>query len=168
MANATWKAQLYSPHKIKWNITEKSYQFFRVNGVFAKWIRNSVNSANSGNLINHWSINWGQFKDPLSYLRLDGAVVASWSLTQEVTGSNPFDDWYFCHWIQDQLSSVTIEQHWPLPLPLPLTLTLGVGILLGKAQINKKLTLNLFIIPAWINVIGAFWWATKRKLYGIV
>ena len=34
-------------------------------------------------------MNWGQFKDPASYMCLVGTVVASWSLTQEVTGSNP-------------------------------------------------------------------------------
>ena len=33
---------------------------------------------------------WGQFKDPLCYLCLAGAVVASWSLTQEVAGLNTF------------------------------------------------------------------------------
>ena len=36
------------------------------NGVFPKWNRNSLNSANSGNLINHWSMNWAQFKDHVS------------------------------------------------------------------------------------------------------
>ena len=29
-------------------------------------------------------MNWAQFKDPVSYMRLVGTVVASWSLTQEV------------------------------------------------------------------------------------
>ena len=51
------------------------------NGVFPKWIRNSVNL---GNLINHLSMNWTQLKDPLCYLCLTGAVVASWCLVQEV------------------------------------------------------------------------------------
>ena len=55
-----------------------------------------LNSSNSGNLINHWSMNWAQFKDPLCYLCLAGAVTAIWSLTQEVAGSSPF----FSHWIQ--------------------------------------------------------------------
>ena len=31
-----------------------------------------------------------QFKDPVSHMSLAGAVVAYWSLTQEVAGSNPF------------------------------------------------------------------------------
>ena len=35
-------------------------------------------------------MNWTQFKDPVSYMFLAGAVVASWSLIQEVTGSSPF------------------------------------------------------------------------------
>ena len=55
-------------------------------GVFPRWIRNSVNSANSGNLINQWSMNWA-----LCYLCLAGAVVitlVSHSLTQEVAGLN--------------------------------------------------------------------------------
>ena len=51
--------------------------------------RSSMNSANQ-NLINHRNMNWSQFKKPVSHMCVDGAVVASWSLTQEVTGSNPF------------------------------------------------------------------------------
>ena len=35
-------------------------------------------------------MNWAQFKDPVSHMCLAGAVVASWSLTQEVASSNPF------------------------------------------------------------------------------
>ena len=53
------------------------------NGFSPKWNRNSVNS---GNLINHWSMNWAQFKDPVSHMCLAGTVAASWSLTQEVAG----------------------------------------------------------------------------------
>ena len=34
-------------------------------------------------------MNLTQFKDPVSHLCLAGAVVASWSLTQEVAGSSP-------------------------------------------------------------------------------
>ena len=33
---------------------------------------------------NHWSMNWTEFKDPVSHMYLTGTVVASWSLTQEV------------------------------------------------------------------------------------
>ena len=66
---------------------KKSYYY---NGVFTKWNGNSVNWANLWNLKNHWSMNLGQYKDPiLSYhMCLTFAVVASWSLTQEVAGSN--------------------------------------------------------------------------------
>ena len=35
-------------------------------------------------------MNWAQFKDPISHMCLPGAVVASWSLTQDMEGSNPF------------------------------------------------------------------------------
>ena len=50
-----------------------------------------MNSTNSRNLINEWSMNWAQFKDPVSHICLAGAVVAAWSLIQEVAGSNnPF------------------------------------------------------------------------------
>ena len=41
---------------------------------------------NSEKLINHRSMNWGQFKDPISHMCLAGAVVACWPLTQEVAG----------------------------------------------------------------------------------
>ena len=47
-------------------------------------------SLNSGNLKNHRSMNWAQFKDPISHMCLACAVVASWSLTQEVPCSSPF------------------------------------------------------------------------------
>ena len=48
------------------------------------------NSAISGKLVNHRSVNYGPFKDDVSHLCPVGAVVASWSLTQEVTGLNSF------------------------------------------------------------------------------
>ena len=35
-------------------------------------------------------MNWAQFKDLVSDMCLAGAVVASWSLTQDVAGSSPF------------------------------------------------------------------------------
>ena len=71
------------------------------NGVFLKCNQNSVNSSNSGNLINHWSMNWDQFKDLVCYLCLTGAVVTSWPLTQEAVGlNNLFQIQYFCHWIR--------------------------------------------------------------------
>ena len=50
---------------------------------------NSVNSVNSGNLINHPSMNWAQFKDPVFHMCLAGTVVATWSLTQKITSSSP-------------------------------------------------------------------------------
>ena len=48
-------------------------------GFFSKWNGNSVNSANSGNLIIHWGMN-------VSCVLL----VHHWILPQEVAGSNPF------------------------------------------------------------------------------
>ena len=36
------------------------------------------------------SMNWNRFKDSVSDRCLAGSVVASWFLTQEVAGSNPF------------------------------------------------------------------------------
>ena len=58
--------------------------------------------SDSGNRINQWRMNWNQFIDPLCYLCLAGAVIASWSLIQEVAGSKPFycNGEYFCPWIQ--------------------------------------------------------------------
>ena len=35
-------------------------------------------------------MNWSQFKDPVSHMCLAATVVALWSPTQEVAGSNPF------------------------------------------------------------------------------
>ena len=45
-----------------------------------------LNSTNSGNLINHWRMNWTQFKDTISYMCFAGTMVAPWSLTQQVAG----------------------------------------------------------------------------------
>ena len=55
---------------------------------FPKLNSNSVNSANSENLINHWCMNWAQFKDLVSHMCLAGTVVACWFVTQEVAGTN--------------------------------------------------------------------------------
>ena len=65
----------------------------------------SLNSGNSENLRNHWSMNWVQYKDLLCYLCLHGLVVSSLSLTQEILGSSPTLPFlyfinFFCHWIQ--------------------------------------------------------------------
>ena len=38
---------------------------------------------------------WAQCKDPVSHMCLAGVVVASWSVTLETAGSNPFNDKYF-------------------------------------------------------------------------
>ena len=62
---------------------------------FVNGTERSLNSVNSGMLINHLSINLAQFKDSVSQVCLAGAMVASWSLTQEVVGSIPFNDNYF-------------------------------------------------------------------------
>ena len=35
-------------------------------------------------------MNWVQFKDPVSHMCFAGAVVTSWSLTQEVASLRPF------------------------------------------------------------------------------
>ena len=48
----------------------------------------SLNLTNSKNLIIHWSMNCGQFKDLLCYLCLPGSERACWSLTQEIANLN--------------------------------------------------------------------------------
>ena len=58
---------------------------FSLNATGIHWIQGI-----QGKLINHWSINWAQFKDTVSYMYLTGAMVISWSLKQEVAGSNHF------------------------------------------------------------------------------
>ena len=53
-----------------------------------------MNSLNSENPINHSSMNWAQFKDPVFHMCLADAAVASRSLTQWVAGSIPFKHKY--------------------------------------------------------------------------
>ena len=52
-----------------------------LNGVFPNWKGNAVNLANLENLINHWSMNWGQFRDPLfTYVwRICGNMLISYT-----------------------------------------------------------------------------------------
>ena len=45
---------------------------------------------NAANVINHYSMNQGQFKVSVSHMCLASTVVASWSLVLEAAGSNPF------------------------------------------------------------------------------
>ena len=61
-------------------------------------------------------MNWDQFKDPISHLCLAGSVVASWSLRQEVAGSNPFHDKYF--WSLNLLNPVKIVKENSIVLDL--------------------------------------------------
>ena len=42
-------------------------------------------------------MNWAQFKEPVSHMRLAGAVIACWSITLEVAGLSYFNDKYFFH-----------------------------------------------------------------------
>ena len=56
---------------------------------FLNRVELSLNSANSEKLINHQSMNWINL-DPVPHMCLAGAMVASWSLIQEVAGSSPF------------------------------------------------------------------------------
>ena len=47
---------------------------FFLNG--AELSLSSANLANSGNPINHWSMNWAQSKDPVTHICLAGTVAA--------------------------------------------------------------------------------------------
>ena len=67
---ATKRVELYPTNIIK------TYN----NGVFPKWNRTFTEFGEFSKSLNH----------PVSHLCLAGAVVASWSLTQEVAGSSPF------------------------------------------------------------------------------
>ena len=67
---------------------ETSVDGYQDNGVFPKWVRNSVNSTNPENLIITEAWIRLRFKILSCYLCLAVTVVASWSLTQEVAGSN--------------------------------------------------------------------------------
>ena len=58
---------------------------------------------NSGNLINHWSMNWVQFKETVTCV-----LLALWSLTQDMAGLSPFNDKYFCHWIRWMFSVMSV------------------------------------------------------------
>ena len=64
--------------------------YLRLLWTVENFLNGAETSLNSGNLMNHWSMNWAQFKDPVSHMCHASAVVASWPLTQEVADSGPF------------------------------------------------------------------------------
>ena len=90
---------------LKW---QNSVKFF-LNGAEL-----SLNSVSSRNLISHWSMNWAQFKDPVSDICLAGAVVVSWSQTQEVAGLSSFIvmTYILCHWIQRFQRNILEKLQW--------------------------------------------------------
>ena len=63
-------------HKYLWGTFPRKTLEFSLNGAEL-----SLNAVNSGNLINHRSTNWAEFKDPVPHMCLAGDVVASRSLT---------------------------------------------------------------------------------------
>ena len=72
---------------------------FFLNGAESSF--NSVNSANSENLINQSSMNWAEFKKPLSHVCLAGAVVGS------ILGSNTRDGRFKPFYCNNKLYFVT-------------------------------------------------------------
>ena len=55
--------------------------WFRDSGVLPQSNGYSVNSTTPGNLINHRSMDGGQFNDSVCFLCLVGCVLTYWSLT---------------------------------------------------------------------------------------
>ena len=68
---------------------------------------NSQIVLNSENQINHWSINWCQFKVLVSNLWLGGWVARFFLITQEVTQSNSYD--YPLHFGKTQTVRINSE-----------------------------------------------------------
>ena len=80
------------------------------NGVFPECNGYSVDSWIQRIWQYHWCINWGQFKNPVCYMR---CLLTTW----EVTQSDPFDPRILCyslHWIQWKSSEETqiVETDW--------------------------------------------------------
>ena len=70
-------------------------------GIFPTWAELPLNSANSANLINHWSMNW-----TISHVSCwqCGGILVSYTRGGWVAGSSPFTVMkYFCQWIQSSV-----------------------------------------------------------------
>ena len=52
--------------------------------------RGLTDSTKTWKLVNHQSMSWAPFKDIVSHMCHAGAMVASWSLTQEVASLKVF------------------------------------------------------------------------------
>ena len=63
-----------------------------IDWVFPKWAELSLNLASSGNLINHWSINWYQFREQRQQdmWETGGSILVSYTRGGWVAGSSPF------------------------------------------------------------------------------
>ena len=139
---------------------------------------NSVNSGNSENLRNHWSMNWVQYKDLLCYLCLCGLVVSSLSLTQEILGSSPTLPFlyfinFFCHWIRwiqwKHLEKTPLYCNCSVPLSeggtyLGLVLCVTVDCPehgLFKAKIHNKIWAQTWWYLFCLNI---FYWKKVDKL----
>ena len=87
------KAAKMSTICCNWNtllkFSSESFSWISCNfiGVFPKWCRNSLNS---GNLKNNWSMNWVQFKDPISHMCLAGTG----SILLSYTRGDRFEPFY--------------------------------------------------------------------------
>ena len=61
-------------------------------------------------------MNWAQFTDPVSHMRLAGAVVVFRFLTKKVAGSSPFNDNFFL--LLNSLNSLKTFRKTPLTVPV--------------------------------------------------
>ena len=88
-------------------------------GVFPKWVELSLNSANLRNLMKHWSMNWAQFKDPVSHMCIAGTVVACWFITQEVWILLFCKDIFYtiCIFFRINLGKIRITEHYDVIWP---------------------------------------------------
>ena len=92
----------------------------------------SLNSVNSGNLINYWSMNLAQFKDPVSHTWLAGGSILVSYTTH--TGSSPFNDKHFL----SQNSVKTLRKNsndFDLHRKLPKKLTIKISSRIVNFQI---------------------------------
>ena len=102
MAGWPFTLDLSFDNLVNWKSFSATIHVWSSIRVFPKWNRNSPNSSNSGNLMNHWCMNWSQFIDPDSNMCPAGT---NGSILVSNTRGGKFEsfycnDKYFCNWIQ--------------------------------------------------------------------
>ena len=133
-------------------------------GVFPKWSITFTEFSEFRENDNHWSMNWAQFKGPVSHVCCVGAVVACWPLTQVVAGWQGFESFYWMTYFCKNLQ--TFREN-PIRIPNACFVHCQwISVLVGGEASNEQVwTGVLGLIYRCIEVLGIRYANVRRAGY---